>query len=258
MYERIYGNGSRNILILHGWLHSSSIYEELAERLAPHCRVHLPDLPGFGNSRDIPVTMSGGSMIKGLVDAVDEYLEGCTYDLIVAHSLGGMIVLRLLARHGELPAPRLLLLNPSYLGPRSPVVRILSRPLWLARLLLHAQATLPLWLAQPFIRLFSLLTVNSRANIDKHIVDDARRANPEIAARLIHEMCIDRWRIAKPVCALKTVIAVSEKDRVISPAAMQTLQSDLGCEAVSVKGIGHTTVVEDMEFVYTRILAMLD
>lgn len=38
----------RDVLLLHGWGFSAGVWEDLARRLAPHFRVHAPDLPGYG------------------------------------------------------------------------------------------------------------------------------------------------------------------------------------------------------------------
>ena len=38
----------RDVLLLHGWGFSAGVWEDLAQRLAPRFRVHVPDLPGYG------------------------------------------------------------------------------------------------------------------------------------------------------------------------------------------------------------------
>ena len=38
----------RDVLLLHGWGFSAGVWEDLAGRLAPRFRVHVPDLPGYG------------------------------------------------------------------------------------------------------------------------------------------------------------------------------------------------------------------
>ena len=38
----------RDVLLLHGWGFSAGVWADLAERLAPRFRVHVPDLPGYG------------------------------------------------------------------------------------------------------------------------------------------------------------------------------------------------------------------
>ena len=40
----------RDVVLLHGWGFSAGVWDDLARRLAPRFRVHVPDLPGYGNS----------------------------------------------------------------------------------------------------------------------------------------------------------------------------------------------------------------
>lgn len=39
---------ARDVVLLHGWGSNSIVWKDLAARLAPRCRVHTPDLPGYG------------------------------------------------------------------------------------------------------------------------------------------------------------------------------------------------------------------
>jgi pimeloyl-[acyl-carrier protein] methyl ester esterase len=38
----------RDVVLLHGWGSSPRVWDDLAGRLAPRLRVHVPDLPGYG------------------------------------------------------------------------------------------------------------------------------------------------------------------------------------------------------------------
>jgi pimeloyl-[acyl-carrier protein] methyl ester esterase len=37
-----------DVLLLHGWGSSAGVWDDLADRLGPRLRVHVPDLPGYG------------------------------------------------------------------------------------------------------------------------------------------------------------------------------------------------------------------
>ncbi|HSE01080.1 MAG TPA: alpha/beta fold hydrolase [Burkholderiales bacterium] len=39
---------ARDVVLLHGWGCTASVWNDLAERLAPRLRVHVPELPGYG------------------------------------------------------------------------------------------------------------------------------------------------------------------------------------------------------------------
>ncbi|MDR1740246.1 MAG: alpha/beta hydrolase [Synergistaceae bacterium] len=87
-------NNSPTIILLHGWGADSASFGDLPARLAPHCRVCAPDLPGFGKSGPPPRGWSVDdyagftlSFIKAL---------GVTGDVILlGHSFGGRIVIKL-------------------------------------------------------------------------------------------------------------------------------------------------------------------
>lgn len=41
-------NDSRDVVFLHGWGFSAGVWDDLAGRLGPRLRAHVPDLPGYG------------------------------------------------------------------------------------------------------------------------------------------------------------------------------------------------------------------
>lgn len=86
----------RPLIILHGWGSSSRVMKPLASQLAGIRTCYLVDLPGFGDS---PVPESAWSVddYADLVQAFARETEGERADLL-AHSFGGRISLKLLAR----------------------------------------------------------------------------------------------------------------------------------------------------------------
>ena len=89
--------------MLHGWGRSLEALRPLGELVAASCRVVLVDLPGFGSS-PLPSEASneGGGWstddyalrVKALLDS-----EGITRCLLLGHSFGGRISVRLAARY---------------------------------------------------------------------------------------------------------------------------------------------------------------
>lgn len=51
LYWQTLGEGSRDIVLLHGWGLNAEVWRYIAERWAPHFRLHLLDLPGYGRSQ---------------------------------------------------------------------------------------------------------------------------------------------------------------------------------------------------------------
>lgn len=84
------------VLFLHGWGVSAETYRLMIDHLAAYCRVVAPDLPGFGGSAE-PETPW----------CVDDYVDwtvafaaalGLTEVILMNHSFGGRISIKLLAR----------------------------------------------------------------------------------------------------------------------------------------------------------------
>ncbi len=244
----------QNILIVHGWIHSAKRYQRLKkdlERLGAY-HVELYEFPGFG---DTPARYKR-DILSGYVAEMRRYLNEHDFDGIVAHSMGGNVVLRaILGKDGVRRKPALVLLSPVYQG-----VGIL-KPLMLFYPLLFPG----MWLLQrPFagcrllVKLASLFTVNSWADIDERIVVDARRADTMVAVRTLWELTFDCWRVAKnkgmkgnmtekiPPC--QVTLVWGKKDRVITKRSMALLVGDLGgCDVRVFPEMGHTMVVEDYD-----------
>ncbi len=90
------------VLFLHGWALGHRSYRGALERLLDMgCRVVAPALPGFGGTADLP----GRSFsIAGYADWVDEFLDAAHLDepaLVVGHSFGGGVAIKLASDHPE-------------------------------------------------------------------------------------------------------------------------------------------------------------
>lgn len=87
---RVVGEGPRTILAIHGWMVSSTVYDELAERLdlTGH-RLVIPDLRGAGES-DRPAT---GYTVERYARDVLELMDvlGDSSFVLIGHSMGGAI-----------------------------------------------------------------------------------------------------------------------------------------------------------------------
>jgi len=120
--------GARPLLVLHGLSDSIPGWARAASELARSHRVHLLDLPGHGLSGDPPDWRLGT-----LLSAVESYALTLDRPLVVGHSLGGWLALKLLARRPRL-ASGLVVINPAgatvpaeelqdFLGVLSPATR---------------------------------------------------------------------------------------------------------------------------------------
>ncbi|WP_337263976.1 MULTISPECIES: pimeloyl-ACP methyl ester esterase BioH [unclassified Serratia (in: enterobacteria)] len=51
LYWQTLGEGDRDLVLLHGWGLNAEVWSCTLDRLTPHFRVHLVDLPGYGRSQ---------------------------------------------------------------------------------------------------------------------------------------------------------------------------------------------------------------
>ncbi len=84
LYWQTLGEGSRDIVLLHGWGLNAEVWRYIAERWAPHFRLHLVDLPGYGRSSDF-----GALTLSQMTDAVLE--QAPEKAIWLGWSLGGLV-----------------------------------------------------------------------------------------------------------------------------------------------------------------------
>ncbi len=92
LYWQRQGEGS-NVVLVHGFLGSSKIFEPLTQHLLQSFSVTTIDLPGFGQSRDLPVPSSVEALSRQVIETIRASgLDKCS---ILGHSLGAWIALEI-------------------------------------------------------------------------------------------------------------------------------------------------------------------
>jgi (E)-2-((N-methylformamido)methylene)succinate hydrolase len=94
------GGAGETVVLLHGLGGSAANWAEVVDRLVPGRRVLAVDLPGHGGSDPLP----RGAVLDDYADAVAGAIEGRdgAPALVVGHSFGGQVALRLAVRHPRL------------------------------------------------------------------------------------------------------------------------------------------------------------
>lgn len=88
LHVQITGHGS-DVVLLHGWAMHGGVFDEIAQTLAGHYRVHRIDLPGHGQSEaNAQITD-----LEQLSAAVAAYVP--VNSIVVGWSLGGLVALQL-------------------------------------------------------------------------------------------------------------------------------------------------------------------
>ncbi len=107
MFYKTYGDGDINVLMVHGWASSHTMWGNVYPHLE-NATVYTIDLPGFGRS---PI---GGSAltIESHVQSVIQFAEDIAKpQMIVAHSMGGLISIKAMSIRPDL-AEQLVLICP--------------------------------------------------------------------------------------------------------------------------------------------------
>ncbi|TKI05035.1 pimeloyl-ACP methyl ester esterase BioH [Martelella alba] len=84
LYWHTTGNGVAELVLLHGWGLNSQVWACILPRLAPHFRLHLVDLPGYGCSQGF-----GAQPLARMAAAVAE--QAPDRALWLGWSLGGLV-----------------------------------------------------------------------------------------------------------------------------------------------------------------------
>lgn len=99
MHYRVYGNGPRAVVLMHGWGASGEAMRCLV-RAFPNRLAVLPDLYGFGKTPhpDHPLRLS--DYVDGIIDLLGRL--GIKRAIFVGHSFGGRVAIKLAAVRADL------------------------------------------------------------------------------------------------------------------------------------------------------------
>lgn len=100
IYYEQHGDGTHNVLLLHGWGCSTELWSPVTERLSARTRVTALDFPGHGQSGRPPMPWGAQDFAQMVAEVIKMlHIEGCD---IIAHSHGGRVALVLAAEHAAL------------------------------------------------------------------------------------------------------------------------------------------------------------
>jgi pimeloyl-ACP methyl ester carboxylesterase len=88
------------VVLLHGFCESKEIWKKVVLQLQTTCKIIVPDMPGFGESKNNTQYSSVEAMAEEIFQLLQQLeINQC---IIVAHSLGGYVALALAEKYPEI------------------------------------------------------------------------------------------------------------------------------------------------------------
>src|SRR5215217_9742978 len=252
---RVSGGGPAVVLV-HGWLSSSRIWEQLAGRLAQRFTVYTLDLTGFGES-DKPLTGYGIRNGSRLLYAFCAHF-GLTHANVIGHDLGGAMAVKLAADHPEVVG-RLVIVS----TPADEDQIDVPTMLWLATLPIVGPLFYALGRAvRPVRRMWMRPFVADPGDLTEEVVDDAGRSTPAAVSKTlsIGRREISRGRLARQVRIIKIpILAVAgEQDQIVDPQSVGMWAGGVDRAEISlIDECGHLPMIERTAEFNAQVLAFL-
>jgi pimeloyl-ACP methyl ester carboxylesterase len=248
--------GGPPVVLVHGWLSSSRIWERLAGRLAQRFTVYSVDLPGFGES-DKPLSGYGVRNGSRLLYAFCANF-GLTRASVIGHDLGGAMAMKLAADHPDVVG-RLVLVS----TPADEDQIDLPTMLWLATLPVVGPIFYALGRAvRPVRRLWMRPFVADPGDLTEEVIEDAGRSTPAAAAQTlsIARREISRGRLARQARIIKIplLVVAGEEDQIVDPQSVGVWAGGVDkAEICLIDGCGHLPMIERTAEFDAQILAFL-
>ena len=248
--------GGPPVLLVHGWLSSSRIWDQLASRLAQRFTVYTLDLSGFGES-DKPLSGYGVRNGSRLLYAFCAHF-GLTRTGVIGHDLGGAMAVKLAADHPDVVGRLVLVAVPADDDQID-----LPTPLWLATLPVLGPIFYTLGrLAEPVRKLWMRPFVADPRDLIEEVIEDAGRSTPSAASQTlsISRREISRGRLARQARIIKIplLLVAGEEDQIVDPQAVGAWAHSVDqAEVCLFDECGHLPMIERTAEFNAQVLAFL-
>jgi pimeloyl-ACP methyl ester carboxylesterase len=248
--------GGPAVVLVHGWLTSSRLWEQLAGRLAQRFTVYTLDLSGFGES-DKPTSGYGVRNGSRLLYAFCAHF-GLTRANVIGHDLGGAMAVKLAADHPDVVG-RLVIVSTPADEDQIDVPTLL----WLATLPLVGPLFYALGrAARPVRRLWMRPFVADPDDLTEEVVDDAGRSTPAAVSKTlsIGRREISRGRLARQARIIKIplLVVAGEQDQIVDPQSVGVWAGGVDRAEISlIDECGHLPMIERTAEFNAQILAFL-
>ncbi len=248
--------GGPPVVLVHGWLSSSMVWENLAGRLAQRFTVYTLDLTGFGES-DKPLSGYGVRYGSRLIYAFCAHF-GLTRANIIGHDLGGNMAVKLAADHPDVAGRIVLVATPA-----NEEQIDLPTALWAATLPVIGPAFYMLGRAvRPVRAMWMKPFVSEPEDLTEDIIEDAARSTPAAMSQTlsVSKREIGGGRLARQARIIKVPVLVvaGEEDQIVDPQAAGVWARSLDqADVCLMDECGHMPMIERIGEFNAQILAFL-
>lgn len=248
--------GGPPVVLVHGWLSSSAVWDDLAHRLSQRFTVYTLDMPGFGES-DKPLDGYGVRYGSRMLYAFCAHF-GLTRVNIIGHDLGGDMVMKLACDHPDV-AGRIVLVG----TPANEDQIDLPTSLWAATLPVVG----PLFYAlgrsvRPVRSAWMKAFVSEPGDITEEMLDDAANSTPAAMSKTlsVSRREIGGGRLARQsrMVRVPVLVITGEEDQIVDPQAAGVWSKSLDqAEVCLMDECGHMPMIERTGEFNAQILAFL-
>lgn len=239
---RVTGGGPP-VLLVHGWLSSSRIWEPLVERLAQRFTVYNLDLIGFGDS-DKPLSGYGIRHGSRLLHSFCAHF-GLRGVAVIGHDIGGNMAFKLATDHPEMVGGIVLVAAPAD-GDQIDLPTLL----WLATLpvvgpIFYALGQRMRWMKAAWMKPF----LADSSVLSEAVIEDAGKSTPaaERGTLAAARREISREKLTRRARIFETpaLFVAGEEDYIVDPVAAEEWSRNLEqTEAHVIEGCGHMPMIE--------------
>lgn len=248
--------GGPPVVLVHGWLSSSAVWEQLAQRLSQRFTVYTLDLPGFGES-DKPLEGYGVRYGSRLLYAFCAHF-GLTRVSVIGHDIGGDMVMKLASDHPDVVGRIVLVATPA-----NEEQIDLPTSLWAATLpvvgpLFYALGRSVRPIRASWMRAF----VSESEDVTDEMIEDSASSTPAAMSKTLsvskREIAGGRLARQSRMVRVPVLIVTGEEDQIVDPQAAGVWSKSLDqSEVCLMDECGHMPMIERTGEFNAQILAFL-
>lgn len=212
-----FGEGKIPIVLVHGWAASGRMWEGIHPHFK-NARFAALEFMGFGKS-PCPEDIPG---IEQHVESLIEFCDEIKPQVIIAHSMGGLITLKSIIERPDL-AQQLVLICPvvtGNFGLNGILGNLMRNPLGVAAL----RATEKIWpsLQKEYLLKLASESLQLHPNLAKRVQQDFIEVNPRAAIEALISMAQHNTEAHLTEIQQDTLVCVGEKDITVPPSEGKT------------------------------------